>query len=128
MSRTALADSPAVRAGSPARAVVHAGGVDTEYLRAGQGEPMVLVAALLDSSDVQATVARLAQHYLVLAVALPPGSLAQVQPQPGPAGNPLANRWLDEFLEGLGLSHAHVLLHSSLPEHVRLDIAVPSRA
>lgn len=121
-----VADSPAVRAGSPARAVVHAGGVDTEYLRAGHGEPMVLLAPRLDVPEVQVIVARLAQHFLVIAAGLP-RDLPSQHPARVTAASDTVGRWLEEFMEGLGYSHAHVLLHSSLPEQVRSDIAVHSR-
>lgn len=114
MSRVADHAQHTVRAGSPARAVLHAGGVDTEYLRAGHGEAMVLLAPVLDAPEVQGTIARLAQHYLVLAAALP-------------SQTPGATRWLDEFLEGLGFSHAHVMLHSSLPEQARMEFAAQPR-
>ena len=83
-----------------ARAVVCAAGVDTEYVRAGQGETMVLVAAPLASPEVQRDIAWLAKHYLVLAAA--------------PPANGGLRDWLAGFLEGLGFSDAHVMLHASV--------------
>lgn len=89
------------RAGPPARAVVHAAGVDTEYLRAGRGDAIVIVGDDLDAPEVGELIAQLEGRYLVLAAA------------PALAGCVQLHDWLNGFLEGLGISTAHVLLHSS---------------
>ena len=85
-----------------ARAVVHAGGRGTEYLRAGRGPALVLVSAELDSEDVIGTVQMLAAGFLVFAAA--PALAAPDELYP----------WLLEFLEGLGISNAHLMLHASV--------------
>ena len=90
--------------GALARAVVHAGGVETAYLRAGSGEVVVLVAADLERDDVLHTVQTLSREFLVLAAA--------------PAGRAVdeaagLSRWLREFLECLGVTDAHLFLHAS---------------
>ncbi|MGH7637970.1 MAG: hypothetical protein ACREOK_09995 [Gemmatimonadaceae bacterium] len=90
------------RAGSPARAVVHAAGVDTEYLRSGRGDAIVIVTHDLDASDLAELIAQLEGRYLVLAAA------------PVLAGCVQLDAWLNGFLEGLGVSAAHLLFHSSM--------------
>jgi hypothetical protein len=89
------------RAALPARAIVCAGGVDTEYIRAGRGEPLVLVVAQLDSAEVAASIAALARNYLVFAAAPALQELAKVA------------SWQADFLEGLGVASAHLMLHAS---------------
>lgn len=90
------------RAGSPARAVVHAAGMDTEYLRTGRGDAIVLVATELDSAEINTLVASLADRHLVFA-ACPPLT-----------GDFDLSRWFNAFLEGLGVPSAHLMVHSSM--------------
>lgn len=91
--------SPAIGGlATPARAIVCAGGVDTPYLRAGRGEPIVLIAADVEAADVRSMIADLAQRFLVIAASPPVANVAT---------------WLTLFMEGLGLSDAHVLHHAS---------------
>jgi hypothetical protein len=92
-------DSMTARAGTPARAVVCAGGVDTIYLRAGRGEPIVFLVNDVDAADVRQMIDVLARHSLVFAAT--------------PALSASAS-WLRDFLEGLGVTGAHVLVHASL--------------
>lgn len=102
------------RAGTPARAVVHAAGMDTEYLRTGRGDAVVLVAADLDSAEVNTLVASLADRHLVFAAC--PTVTADFD----------LSRWFNAFLEGLGVPSAHLFVHSSMtlsfasggPDHV----------
>lgn len=95
------------RAAAPARAIVCAAGVDTEYLRAGRGNPLVLVVADVDADEVTAMVEWLSARFLVLAAA------------PGVRGADDLGRWLREFLEGLGVADdAHVVLHSAVSAHL----------
>ena len=89
-------------AGTTARAVVHAGGRDTEYLRAGRGPAVVLVSADLESDDVLRTVRVLATAFLVIAAAPALANAAEL------------SHWLRGFLEGLGLTDPHVILHASV--------------
>lgn len=89
-----------VRAGSPARAVVCACGVDTNYLRAGRGEALVFIASDIEAPDAGAMIDALAVQYRVIAAAPPAGCAF--------------DSWLPSFLEGLGVTDAHVLLHSSI--------------
>ena len=92
------------RAGSPARAMVSAAGIDTTYVRAGRGEAIVIVAADVDDRDVQQMIVDLAERFLVLAAA----------PRVVEEGRAF-ERWLRNFLDGLGLGAAHVLFHASVP-------------
>ena len=91
------------RAGTPARAIVCAGGIETPYVRAGQGEVVVIVAADVDARDVQQMIVDLAERFLVLAAA------------PAIEGGRAFERWLRNFLDGLGVNAAHVLFHASVP-------------
>lgn len=86
---------------SVVRAVVHACGTETTYLRAGSGTVMVLVASDLDRDDVRETLTSLAREFLVLAAAPALGDPANL------AG------WFQEFLECLGIADAHLVLHAS---------------
>lgn len=94
-----------------ARAVVHAGGVETPYLRAGSGSVVVLLATDLDRDDVLNTIKTLSRDFLILAAA--PGMR-----EPGDLV-----RWLHDFLECLGAADAHLFLHDPaaailLGEHI----------
>jgi len=80
--------------------VVHAGGVATQYLRAGRGEVVVFLAQELDRDDVRKTVQTLARDFLVLATAPTSGDAASV------------SRWLRMFLECLGVRQAHVFVQA----------------
>jgi hypothetical protein len=84
------------RAGTPARAVVSAGGVDTEYVRAGRGEPVVLLAADIESLEVQRTIDVAARNCLIIAAS--------------PPSHTDFTAWLRGFLDGLGLTHARVVM------------------
>lgn len=90
--------------GALARAVVHAGGVETAYVRAGRGDALVLVAADLERDDVRQIVQTLSAEFLVLAAAPTPVALH------GIAG---LSPWFREFLECLGVTDAHLFLHAS---------------
>ena len=90
------------RPGHPVRAVVHAASVDTEYLRAGRGDAIVIVTHDLDASDLAELIAQLEGRYLVLAAAPALTGMEELRP------------WLDGFLEGLGVPAAHLLFHSSM--------------
>ena len=89
--------------GALVRAVVHAGGVETAYLRAGRGEVVVLVAADLERDDVLEIVRALSRQFLVVAAA----------PTVVLHGTAAVSQWLRGFLECLGVADAHVFLHAS---------------
>ena len=76
---------------------------EPQAVRAGQGEAMVIVAADVDARDVQQMIVDLAERFLVLAAA------------PAIEGGRAFERWLRNFLDGLGVSAAHVLFHASVP-------------
>jgi len=90
----------AERPGTLMRGVVHAGGVATNYLRAGRGEVVVLLAQELETENVLRTVHALGRDFLVLAAAPASGDVA------------ILSRWLRTFLECLGVPDAHVFLHA----------------
>lgn len=85
-----------------ARAVVCAGGVSTSYVRAGRGTPIVMVSDDVDAPQTQEMIATLARDHLVFAAA---PTLADAQS---------LGVWLRNFAEGLGISEAHLVLHSSV--------------
>ena len=88
------------RAGTPARAVVCAGGVDIPYIRAGRGKAVVFLAADIDSIDAQREIDVLAQSFLIIAASPPPELDFSV--------------WLNGLLDGLGITRAGILLDESL--------------
>ena len=102
MSRKLLSSEIPARAGAPARAVVHAAGMDTEYLRTGRGGAVVLVVDDLDGVEVNGLVASLADRHLVFAAS------------PTLSGDVDLSTWFNAFLEGLGVSGAHLFVHSSM--------------
>jgi hypothetical protein len=102
MSRRDLSGDITARAGSPARAVVHAAGMNTEYLRTGRGGAVVLVVDDLDAAEVNGLVACLADRHLVFAAS------------PTLSGDVDLFTWFNAFLEGLGVSGAHLFVHSSM--------------
>ncbi|HZA51833.1 MAG TPA: hypothetical protein VE549_13905 [Myxococcaceae bacterium] len=90
------------RAGHPARAVVHAAGVSTEYLRVGRGDVIVFVTEDLESDETRSIVEKLQSCYTVLAAV------------PALTRHAHLMTWFNDFLEGLGVQSAHLLLHSSM--------------
>lgn len=96
------------RAGTPARAVVHAAGMDTEYLRTGRGDAVVVVAADIDSAEINTLVASLADRHLVFAA------------RPTVTDDFDLSGWFAAFLEGLGVTTAHLFVHSSMTTEFRL--------
>jgi hypothetical protein len=84
------------------RAVVCAGGIDTCYVRAGRGKPVVMVSENMDAPGVQEMIATLARDHLVLAAAPQLSDMREL------------GVWLRNFVEGLGIVDAHVILHASI--------------
>jgi hypothetical protein len=82
------------------RGVVHAGGVETKYVRAGRGDVVVLLAQGLERDDVLRSVQALSREFLVLAAVPSSGDVASLSP------------WLRAFLECLGVTDAHVFVHA----------------
>ena len=74
------------RAGHPARAVVQAAGVSTEYLRVGRGDVIVLVTDDLESDDTRSMVGKLQGSHTVLAAAPTPAQRARLM------------TWFNDFL------------------------------
>lgn len=123
-------DAPLPRPGPPSipitRAVVHAGGLETPYLRLGRG-PSVLVLGMppetpregleppVDASSAQTGVApattrvspadlsSLAESFRVIIPLVPP-----------PSGRRSAERWLEDLIDGLGLDRPVLLASAEL--------------
>ena len=83
------------------RAVVCAGGVNTSYVRAGKGKPIVMVSDDIDSPETLDLMAVLARDHLVFAAAPPVTDMQGL------------GVWLRNFVEGLGVTDAHLVLHPS---------------
>lgn len=101
MSREQQTMSTNARA-EPTRASVCAGGVSTSYLRAGRGSAIVMLTPDLDDASVLEMLGTLARTHLVVAAV------------PGVASMALLGPWLRDFIEGLGLDEAHLLLHPAI--------------
>lgn len=84
------------------RAFVCADGVNTSYVRAGRGKPLVLVTENLEATDTQEMIAALSRDHLVLAAA----------PQLTDVGE--LRTWLRGFIDGLGVAEAHLILQASV--------------
>ena len=89
------------RSSDTTMAVVHAGGVETPYLRAGRGDAIVVVTTDLENADVLRTLAVLSREFLVFVAAPTLPERASIA------------RWLPGFLECLGVASAHLLLHGA---------------
>jgi hypothetical protein len=90
----------------PIRAVVSVDGVDTEYLRIGRGAPLLLIT---DTPNRTCPLAReLGRQFRVLAPVIP----ASVE-QPADFV-----RWLQGFLDGLGVDRASVFVDDRYREPV----------
>ena len=84
------------------RAIVSAGGVNTSYVRAGSGKPIVMVSENVDAAEVQEMIATLSRDHLVFAAA------------PVVTDGEGLAVWLRGFVEGLGIGDAHLVLHGSM--------------
>jgi hypothetical protein len=107
------------------RAVVDAGEVETEYVRAGSGQAVVyLRGGPVDPESDELFVA-LAERYRVI---VPQSmSLAAAVTPPG-AGDSVFTRWLEGFLEGLGIMTASLVVEEPLgAEAIRFAAARPSQ-
>lgn len=84
----------------PVRAVVTAGGVETEYLRVGVGRPILFVT--LDPT--------LAAGLDALAESLAPYGRVIVPLAPAPADVPMRTAWLGDFLDGVGFTPSRLVV------------------
>ena len=84
------------------RAIVCAGGVNTSYVRAGRGSPIVMVTDDIDGAEARAMIATLARDHVVFAAAPRITDAASL------------GAWLRGFNEGLGIADAHLMLHASI--------------
>ena len=84
------------------RAIVEAAGIATEYVRVGTGTPLVFITTDVDAADSVAMMEWLSGRFRVLAAA------------PPVEGADAVAAWLGAFTEGLGVTGAHVLIHSSV--------------
>jgi len=87
------------RANSPARAVVWAGGMRTEYLRAGSGTVVLLLVGEYDGPGAMEIIEQLSSAFLVIAPSVP-------------RGVPFAS-WLSNVMDGLGIASACVVAETT---------------
>ena len=103
------------------RAVVDAGEVETEYVRAGSGEAVLYLRCGPVDPEADELFVALAERYRVI---VPQSmSLAAAVTPPG-AGESVFTRWLDGFLEGLGILRASLVVEEPLgAEALRFAVA-----
>ena len=83
-------------------AMAHAGAAETPYLRAGRGEPLVLLTARnADDLANDALMAALVEQFRVIVPALPAG--------------PIDDAWLWDVLDCLGVHQARILVDATVP-------------
>jgi len=87
------------RAGSPARAVVWAGGVRTEYLRAGSGAALLLLVSEYDGPGALELIELISSAFLVIAPSVPRGVVFA--------------SWLSNVMDGLGIASACVVAETT---------------
>ncbi len=101
---------------------VYAGGIDTFYLEAGHGEPVVLLHGLgSTNSGMLPTLDDLARSYRVIAPDLPGFGESSKPIRPYHAG--FFARWLIALLDELGIQRAH-LVGNSMGGRVALEVAL----
>ncbi|HVE75223.1 MAG TPA: alpha/beta fold hydrolase [Actinomycetota bacterium] len=106
----------------PRPASVLAGGIDTFYLEAGKGTPVILLHGLgATNASFLPTMVDLAKHYRVIAPDLPGF---------GESGKPVRAydarffaRWLSDFMDELGIESAH-LVGNSMGGRIALEMAM----
>jgi hypothetical protein len=88
-----------VRADSPARAVVWAGGVRTEYLRAGSGAVVLVLVDEHDGPGAMEIIELLSSAFLVIAPSVP--------------RDVAFPSWLSNVMDGLGIASACVVAETT---------------
>jgi len=88
-----------VRADSVARAVVWAGGVRTEYLRAGSGAVVLVLVDEHDGPGAMEIIELLSSAFLVIAPSVP--------------GDVAFPSWLSNVMDGLGIASACVVAETT---------------
>lgn len=100
-----LAGDANARAGTPARAVVWAGGHATSYLRAGCGAVVVLLMSDYDGATALELIALLSTVHLVIAPSVPSGVAI--------------GTWLTNLLDGLGITATNVFAERAFIDELR---------
>jgi pimeloyl-ACP methyl ester carboxylesterase len=115
-------DAPGRPAHFPRARTVHAGGVDTFYLEAGAGPPVVLLHGLgATNASMLPTMAELSRDHRVLAPDLPGF---------GDSGKPVEAyhpafyaHWLEDFLDAVGVERA-VLVGNSMGGRISIEMGL----
>ena len=87
------------RADSPARAVVWAGEVRTEYLRAGSGAVVLLLMGEYDGPGAMELIELLSSAFLAIAPSVPRGAAFA--------------SWLSNVMDGLGIASAQIMAETT---------------
>jgi pimeloyl-ACP methyl ester carboxylesterase len=104
--------------------IIDAGAVSTEYLRAGSGEPVLLLAAPDEPGDLRHQMLQaLAPSFRVI-VPGPPAAADEGTHPLAASGGPVAfSAWLRDFLDALGVAEAAMVVEGRLAVPV-LDFAL----
>lgn len=103
-------DSSIVRTGMPVWAVVCAGGVETEYFRAGSGDPVLLLLPREQFHE---------NHPVLLAMA---GTVRVTAPR-APSGVDFGP-WIRDFLDGVGVVPVRVVALGELLDPARQEFRI----
>jgi pimeloyl-ACP methyl ester carboxylesterase len=115
------APGPAVRV---IGGIIDAGAVSTEYLRAGSGEPVLLLAAPDEPGDLRhRTLQALAPSFRVIVPGPPAAADAGTHPLSASGGPVAFSAWLRDFLDALGVAEAAMVVEGRLAVPV-LDFAL----
>jgi pimeloyl-ACP methyl ester carboxylesterase len=117
-------DQTAVSRTGAFQAVVDAGEVETEYVRAGSGQVVLyLCGSPMDPEEDELFVA-LAERFRVI---VPQSTSLAATVVPAGTGDSAFTRWLDGFLEGLGVLRASLVVEEPLgAEALRFAMARPA--
>lgn len=121
------ASSPAIPLGGPApvRAVVDAGSISTTYVRAGSGDPVVILRANTQTASAGASLLLdLSRDFRVIE----PELIAPIVEATTGGDSVAFSCWLREFLDGLGIARAGLVAEESVAARVlSFALADPGR-
>lgn len=117
-------DRSAVSRTGAFQAVVDAGDVETEYVRAGRGRVVLYLRATAADPDDDELFAALAERFRVI---VPQSTSLGATVAPPDAGDSAFTRWLHGFVEGLGILEASLVVEEPLgAEALRFAMARPT--
>ena len=117
-------DQTAVSRTGAFQAVVDAGEVETEYVRAGSGRVVLYLRGASVDPDEDELFVALAERFRVI---VPQSTSLAATITPAGSGDSAFTRWLDGFLEGLGILQASLVVEEPLgAEALRFAMARPA--